>query len=106
MRLGRLAVPVINDPASATALSWAGRNAARGHRRHHRRYRADGGTRAGGRRTACRRGHPGAAFERTHLKPIDEEALCAAARETGGIEAAEEHSVIGGLFTARCAKRC
>ena len=34
------------------------------------------------------------------LKPIDEEALCAAARETGGIVTAEEHSCL--LYTSRC----
>lgn len=36
------------------------------------------------------------------IKPIDEEAVCAAARETGGIVTAEEHNVIGGLYSAVC----
>jgi transketolase len=38
------------------------------------------------------------------IKPLDEAAVVAAARETGAIVTAEEHSVIGGLGTAvaRC----
>ncbi len=36
------------------------------------------------------------------LKPFDGEAICRAARETGGIVTAEEHSVMGGLYTATC----
>lgn len=36
------------------------------------------------------------------LKPFDDEAICRAARETGGIVTAEEHSVMGGLYTATC----
>lgn len=34
------------------------------------------------------------------VKPIDEEAILAAARETGGIVTAEEHSILGGLGEA------
>ena len=36
------------------------------------------------------------------LKPFDAEAICKAARETGGIVTAEEHSVVGGLYTVTC----
>lgn len=36
------------------------------------------------------------------IKPIDREAVLAAARETKGIVTAEEHSVIGGLYSAVC----
>ena len=36
------------------------------------------------------------------LKPFDGETICKAARETGGIVTAEEHSVIGGLYAATC----
>ncbi|SHF40121.1 transketolase [Caldanaerobius fijiensis DSM 17918] len=36
------------------------------------------------------------------IKPIDEELIIKAARETGAIVAAEEHSVIGGLGSAVC----
>jgi len=43
------------------------------------------------------------------LKPLDEEALERAARETGALVTLEEHSVIGGLGAAVCeavAARC
>lgn len=36
------------------------------------------------------------------IKPIDEQAIIAAAKETGAIVTAEEHSVIGGLGSAVC----
>ena len=36
------------------------------------------------------------------IKPIDREAIVAAAKETGAIVTAEEHSVIGGLAGAVC----
>lgn len=36
------------------------------------------------------------------IKPIDKDAVLAAARETGGIVTAEEHSVYGGLGSAVC----
>ena len=36
------------------------------------------------------------------IKPIDREAILAAAKETKGIVTAEEHSVIGGLYSAVC----
>lgn len=36
------------------------------------------------------------------IKPLDEAEVTAAAKETGGIVTAEEHSVIGGLFGAVC----
>lgn len=36
------------------------------------------------------------------IKPADEEAVVAAARETGAIVTAEEHSIIGGLGSAVC----
>ncbi|MBN1593685.1 MAG: transketolase family protein [Candidatus Coatesbacteria bacterium] len=36
------------------------------------------------------------------LKPIDEETIVAAARETGAIVTVEEHSIIGGLGSAVC----
>ncbi len=40
------------------------------------------------------------------IKPIDREAILLAARETGGIVTAEEHSVIGGLYSAVCEVVC
>ena len=36
------------------------------------------------------------------LKPLDVDAILLAARETGALVTAEEHSVIGGLGTAIC----
>ena len=36
------------------------------------------------------------------IKPIDEELILAAAKETGKIVTVEEHSVIGGLGSAVC----
>ena len=40
------------------------------------------------------------------IKPIDREAILSAARETKGIVTAEEHSVIGGLYSAVCEVVC
>lgn len=40
------------------------------------------------------------------IKPIDREAVLKAARETKGIVTAEEHSVIGGLYSAVCEVVC
>jgi transketolase len=43
------------------------------------------------------------------VKPLDEEAILTAARETGGIVTAEDHNIIGGLGGAVCelvAERC
>ena len=102
MRLGRLAVPVINDPQTyhfelgkavtlrqgtdativATGLMVA------------RAVEAAQQLAAEGIEVRLINIHT--------LKPIDEAALCAAARETGGIVTAEEHSVIGGLYSATC----
>jgi len=39
-------------------------------------------------------------LDMSSLKPLDEDAILRAARETGGIVTAEEHSVIGGLGSA------
>ena len=40
------------------------------------------------------------------IKPIDREAILKAARETKGIVTAEEHSVVGGLYSAVCEAVC
>ena len=40
------------------------------------------------------------------IKPIDREAILSASRETKGIVTAEEHSVIGGLYSAVCEVVC
>ncbi|MCK9541391.1 MAG: transketolase family protein [Novosphingobium sp.] len=39
-------------------------------------------------------------LDAVYLKPLDEEAILAAARDTGGILTVEEHNVVGGLGTA------
>lgn len=36
------------------------------------------------------------------LKPFDADAICKAAKETGALVTAEEHSVVGGLYSATC----
>ena len=40
------------------------------------------------------------------IKPLDEELVAAAARETGKVVTVEEHSVIGGLGSAVCDTLC
>lgn len=40
------------------------------------------------------------------IKPLDEELICKAARETGKIVTVEEHSVVGGLGSAVCDAVC
>ncbi|MBQ8647561.1 MAG: transketolase family protein, partial [Oscillospiraceae bacterium] len=102
MRLGRLAVPVINDPET---------------------YKFEIGKavtlREGTDATICATGLMVArAVEAAKMleaeginvrvlnihtiKPMDAEAICKAAAETGAIVTAEEHSVIGGLYSAVC----
>ena len=102
MRLGRLAVPVINDPET---------------------YKFEIGKavtlREGTDATICATGLMVArAIEAAKMleaeginvrvlnihtiKPMDAEAVCKAAQETGAIVTAEEHSVIGGLYSAVC----
>ena len=40
------------------------------------------------------------------IKPLDEELVAAAAKETGNVVTVEEHSVIGGLGSAVCDVLC
>ena len=102
MRLGRLAVPVINDPASSRFELGRAVTLREG---------TDATIAATGLMVAraleaaellASEGIQVRLLNVHTLKPIDEEALCAAARETGGIVTAEEHSVIGGLYSAVC----
>ena len=102
MRLGRLAVPVINDPASYRFELGRAVTLREG---------TDATIAATGLMVAraleaaellASEGIQVRLLNVHTLKPIDEEALCAAARETGGIVTAEEHSVIGGLYSAVC----
>lgn len=102
MRLGRLAVPVINDPASyrfelgkaVTLREGTDATIAATGLMVARAVEAAERLAAEGIQVRLLNVHT--------LKPIDEAALCAAARETGGIVTAEEHSVIGGLYSATC----
>ncbi|WP_418666581.1 transketolase family protein [Allofournierella sp.] len=102
MRLGRLAVPVINDPVSyrfelgraVTLREGTDATIAATGLMVARALEAAELLAAEGIQVRLLNLHT--------LKPIDEEALCAAARETGGIVTAEEHSVIGGLYSAVC----
>ena len=50
--------------------------------------------------TLAERGISAALLKVSTLKPFDEEAVAALARETGALVTAENHSVIGGLFSA------
>lgn len=102
IRFGRLAVPVINDPATyrfeigkavtlregtdATIVSTGLMTA--------RALEAADMLAAEGIHVRLLNVHT--------LKPFDNEAICRAAAETGAIVTAEEHSVMGGLYTATC----
>ncbi len=102
MRLGRLPVPVINDPENyhfelgkAVTLR-EGTDAT---------VIANGLMVAEAVAAADRLAQEGIHVRVLNIhtiKPIDEEAVCAACRETGGIVTAEEHNVIGGLYSAVC----
>jgi transketolase len=56
--------------------------------------------------TLAKEGIEARVLDMASLKPIDEQALIAAARETGAIVTLEEHSVIGGLGAAVCEVVC
>ncbi|MBQ7858619.1 MAG: transketolase family protein, partial [Faecalibacterium sp.] len=102
IRFGRLAVPVINDPESykfeigkavtlregtdATIVSTGLMTA--------RAIDAANMLEAEGIHVRVLNVHT--------IKPFDGEAVCRAAAETGAIVTAEEHSVIGGLYSATC----
>ena len=102
MRLGRLPVPVINDPETykfelgkAVTLR-EGTDAT---------IIANGLMVASAVEAADRLAEEGIHVRVLNIhtiKPIDEEAVCAASRETGAIVTAEEHNVIGGLYSAVC----
>ncbi len=102
MRLGRLPVPVVNDPETykfelgkAVTLR-EGTDAT---------VIANGLMVASALEAADRLAEEGIHVRVVNIhtiKPIDEEAICAASRETGGIVTAEEHNVIGGLYSAVC----
>ncbi len=102
MRLGRLAVPVINDPETyhfeigkAVTLR-EGKDVT---------IIATGLMVARAMEAADQLEQQGISVRLINMhtiKPIDKEAIVKAAQETGRIVTAEEHSVIGGLYSAVC----
>ena len=102
MRLGRLAVPVINDPATykfeigkaVTLREGTDATIAATGLMVARALEAADMLAAEGIHVRVLNFHT--------LKPMDVEAACKAANETGAIVTAEEHSVIGGLYSAVC----
>ena len=102
MRLGRLAVPVINDPATykfeigkaVTLREGTDATIAATGLMVARALEAADMLAAEGIHVRVLNFHT--------LKPMDVEAVCKAANETGAIVTAEEHSVIGGLYSAVC----
>ena len=102
MRLGRLAVPVINDPATykfeigkaVTLREGTDATIAATGLMVARALEAADMLAAEGIHVRVLNFHA--------LKPMDVEAACKAANETGAIVTAEEHSVIGGLYSAVC----
>ena len=102
LRLGRLAVPVVNDPESyhfelgrAVTLR-EGKDAT---------VIATGLMVARALEAAEQLAQEGVQVRVVNMhtiKPLDEQAVVNAAKETGCIVTAEEHSVIGGLYSAVC----
>ncbi len=102
LRLGRLAVPVINDNADYRFEIGKGVTLREG---KDVTIIATGLTVSGALEAAVRLAADGieAKIINMHtIKPLDEELVIAAAKETGKIVTVEEHSVIGGLGSAVC----
>lgn len=106
IRLGRLAVPVVNDEESFTfqigkAVTLREGNditiIATGLMVERALQAAD---------QLESQGIHARVIDMHTIKPIDREAILSAARETKGIVTAEEHSVIGGLYSAVCEVVC
>ena len=106
LRFGRMAVPVFNDPETYHFELGKGHCPARRQGRHRCGHRPDGGRGNRGRQVAGRKGHRCADHQYPHIKPLDEELIRKAAKETGKIVTVEEHSVIGGLGDAVCGAVC
>ncbi len=79
-----------------------GRHPAGRQRRDHRRRRPHGPGGPEGRRHAGRGGHSARVIDMHTIKPLDEELVLRAARETGCIVTTEEHNILGGLGEAVC----
>lgn len=102
LRFGRLAVPVINDNADYRFEIGKGVTLREG---KDVTIIATGLTVSGALEAAVRLAADGieAKVINMHtIKPLDEELVIAAAKETGKIVTVEEHSVIGGLGSAVC----
>ncbi len=102
LRFGRLAVPVINDNADYRFGIGKGVTLREG---KYFTIIATGLTVSGALEAAVRLAADGieAKIINMHtIKPLDEELVIAAAKETGKIVTVEEHSVIGGLGSAVC----
>ena len=102
LRFGRLAVPVINDNADYRFEIGKGVTLREG---KDVTIIATGLTVSGALEAAVRLAADGieAKLINMHtIKPLDEELVIAAAKETGKIVTVEEHSVIGGLGSAVC----
>ncbi len=102
LRFGRLAVPVINDNADYRFGIGKGVTLREG---KDVTIIATGLTVSGALEAAVRLAADGieAKIINMHtIKPLDEELVIAAAKETGKIVTVEEHSVIGGLGSAVC----
>ncbi|MCI8669640.1 MAG: transketolase family protein [Lachnospiraceae bacterium] len=102
LRFGRLAVPVINDNAEYKFEIGKGVTLREG---KDVTIIATGLTVSGALEAAMRLATDGieAKVINMHtIKPLDEELVIAAAKETGKIVTVEEHSVIGGLGSAVC----
>lgn len=106
IRLGRLAVPVVNDEESFTfqigkAVTLREGNditiIATGLMVERALQAAD---------QLESQGIHARVIDMHTIKPIDREAILSAVRETKGIVTAEEHSVIGGLYSAVCEVVC
>lgn len=102
LRLGRLAVPVINDPETYHFEIGKAVTLQEG---------TDATIIATGLMVAraveaaemlAKEGVSVRILNMHTIKPVDKEAICKAAQETGAIVTAEEHSVIGGLYSAVC----
>ncbi len=102
LRFGRLAVPVINDNADYRFEIGKGVTLREG---KDVTIIATGLTVSGALEAAVRLAADGieAKIINMHtIKPLDEELVIAAAKETGKVVTVEEHSVIGGLGSAVC----
>ncbi len=102
MRFGRLAAPILNDPATYKLELGKGVTLRDG---KDITIVATGlmvGEAAAAAETLAEQGIDARVLNIHTIKPLDEELIVKAAQETGRIVTVEEHSVIGGLGSAVC----